>query len=414
MLDEPRGILYLRCIGSLPCEPAMRSARLKLLVSGHSIGRTARNQEALSQPGLHVDSNALPADDRTIEQTVARWSWKKFWLSLFIAVLVAVVAILGYMAYDDHYVQRGHFFLGTSIAGIDVSHKTPAWANAQVDARVAQPLLKPLTVTYRKRKWIMDTPAMARVDVKGMVSEAYRSGWNLPIYTRLYKRWMKEPLNVDVPVRFTFDRHKIGVFVKMLEKKTNRKAVDARQYVDGHKIKISPSSVGYWLYSRITFKRIAAALPAGERQMKLPVAVLPPKKTKKDFKHAIFINLSENMLYLYTYDKITASYGVATGMSSFPTPTGDWKIVDKRYNPTWHNPHMAWSAGMPESIGPGPGNPLGTRALDLNAPAIRIHGTYSDGSIGSHASHGCIRMHIWESEELYDKADVGTPVYIRW
>jgi lipoprotein-anchoring transpeptidase ErfK/SrfK len=55
---------------------------------------------------------------------------------------------------------------------------------------------------------------------------------------------------------------------------------------------------------------------------------------------------------------------------------------------------------------------LGTRALNLDAPGIRIHGTYADSSIGTYASHGCIRMHIWDSEELFDLVDVGTPVII--
>jgi L,D-transpeptidase ErfK/SrfK len=63
-------------------------------------------------------------------------------------------------------------------------------------------------------------------------------------------------------------------------------------------------------------------------------------------------------------------------------------------------------------IPPGPGNPLGTRALYLDAPGIRIHGTYSDESIGTYASHGCIRMHISDSEELFGIVPIGTTVLI--
>jgi len=64
-------------------------------------------------------------------------------------------------------------------------------------------------------------------------------------------------------------------------------------------------------------------------------------------------------------------------------------------------------------IAPGPGNPLGTRAIYLNAPGIRIHGTYSSSSIGTYASHGCIRMYIADSEELFDLVDTGTRVIIK-
>jgi lipoprotein-anchoring transpeptidase ErfK/SrfK len=67
---------------------------------------------------------------------------------------------------------------------------------------------------------------------------------------------------------------------------------------------------------------------------------------------------------------------------------------------------------MPAYIPPGPSNPLGTRALNLDASGIRIHGTTQDWSIGHAASHGCMRMHRWDVEELYELVEVGTPVII--
>ena len=63
-------------------------------------------------------------------------------------------------------------------------------------------------------------------------------------------------------------------------------------------------------------------------------------------------------------------------------------------------------------IPPGNGNPLGTRWIGTSAPAIGIHGTYADYSIGSAASHGCLRMLIPEVEELYEDVAVGMPVEI--
>jgi len=68
---------------------------------------------------------------------------------------------------------------------------------------------------------------------------------------------------------------------------------------------------------------------------------------------------------------------------------------------------------MPASIPPGPGNPLGTRAMYLNAPGIRIHGTWSSSSIGTAASHGCIRMLIADSEQLYPLVPIGTTVIVK-
>ncbi len=128
----------------------------------------------------------------------------------------------------------------------------------------------------------------------------------------------------------------------------------------------------------------------------------------------IVVDLSERRLYLYRNGKVIRTYRVAVGRFDFPTPVGDWKVIGKRKNPIWRNPHMNWSKDMPEFIPPGPSNPLGPRALDLSAPLVRIHGTPQIGSIGHAASHGCIRMYPWDVIELFDLVRVGTPVKIRW
>jgi lipoprotein-anchoring transpeptidase ErfK/SrfK len=41
-----------------------------------------------------------------------------------------------------------------------------------------------------------------------------------------------------------------------------------------------------------------------------------------------------------------------------------------------------------------------------------IHGTSDTASLGSAASHGCVRMSVPDVIDLYDRVDVGTPIYI--
>ena len=65
---------------------------------------------------------------------------------------------------------------------------------------------------------------------------------------------------------------------------------------------------------------------------------------------------------------------------------------------------------MPESIPPGPSNPLGLRAINWSAPAIRFHGTSATYSLGYNASHGCVRLSNDDVIELYDTIEVGTPI----
>jgi lipoprotein-anchoring transpeptidase ErfK/SrfK len=121
--------------------------------------------------------------------------------------------------------------------------------------------------------------------------------------------------------------------------------------------------------------------------------------------------------YLYNYDgKLQKSFRTAIGMPGYPTPTGTYRIGRKVKWPTWTNPGGGWGAGMPSFIGPGPSNPLGTRAIYVydgkKDTGVRFHGTTNRNSIGTAASHGCLRMKREAVEALYPLVPVNTVVYI--
>ena len=126
----------------------------------------------------------------------------------------------------------------------------------------------------------------------------------------------------------------------------------------------------------------------------------------------IVVVLSKRTVTLYTGARVTVWYRCAVGQSAYPTPKGVWNIYMKNPRPSWYNPGSAWAAGMPSVIGPGASNPLGLRALYLDAPGIRIHGTSNVDSIGTAASHGCIRLANSNIVKLYPLVPVGTKVYI--
>jgi hypothetical protein len=120
-------------------------------------------------------------------------------------------------------------------------------------------------------------------------------------------------------------------------------------------------------------------------QIKQPY--LPPTAVR------IQVDTSRHQLTLWIHAKIRKTYPVALGTTLTPTPVGDWKVVNK---------HVDWGAGF------------GTRWLGLNVPwgIYGIHGTNQPRSIGRRASHGCIRMHNKDVEELYRLVPVGTSVEI--
>jgi len=135
-------------------------------------------------------------------------------------------------------------------------------------------------------------------------------------------------------------------------------------------------------------------------------------RTREAFVGKIVVTLGKFRLQLFRDGKVVKTYRVAIGAPGYPTPTGTFSVVNKQVDPTWLPPDSDWAKGL-GPIPPGPGNPLGTRWIGTSAPAVGIHGTYADGSIGTAASHGCIRMHIPEVEELFEQVSVGMPVIMR-
>jgi lipoprotein-anchoring transpeptidase ErfK/SrfK len=134
----------------------------------------------------------------------------------------------------------------------------------------------------------------------------------------------------------------------------------------------------------------------------------------------IIVDPGQRFLYLVTAEGAALRYGVGVGRAGFAWH-GDATIGMKRRWPRWLPPEemvyrdakaMEWVNGMPG----GPENPLGARALYLNANGVdtlfRIHGTNDPKSIGKAMSSGCIRMLNEDVADLFDRVPVGTKVIV--
>jgi lipoprotein-anchoring transpeptidase ErfK/SrfK len=128
----------------------------------------------------------------------------------------------------------------------------------------------------------------------------------------------------------------------------------------------------------------------------------------------ITIDQSHFRLRLFKRLKLSKSYGVAVGQPAYPTPNGLFGIVNKAVNPTWTVPDSPWAGALRnESVAGGSAqNPLKARWMGI-VNGVGIHGTADSWSIGSRASHGCIRMTVSDVIDLYPRVPVGTPVLIR-
>jgi lipoprotein-anchoring transpeptidase ErfK/SrfK len=107
------------------------------------------------------------------------------------------------------------------------------------------------------------------------------------------------------------------------------------------------------------------------------------------------------MLVVQRGDSTLKTFAVAVGKDDFPTPVGDYRIIKMIWNPSWRPPPGAdWAKGK-TAKGPGePGNPMKVVKIFFREPDYYIHGTGDVESLGSAASHGCLRMDPTEVADL--------------
>ena len=147
------------------------------------------------------------------------------------------------------------------------------------------------------------------------------------------------------------------------------------------------------------------------QEILLPSAHLLPDAPRE----GIVINLADQRLYYFPPDgDAVRSFPIGLGRSGWKTPTGETRIVRKRYKPTWVPPDSIRTEKphLPAAVPPGPANPLGDHALDLDWERYVIHGTNRPAGIGRRISHGCIRLYPNDIAWLFETVPIGTKVRI--
>lgn len=113
--------------------------------------------------------------------------------------------------------------------------------------------------------------------------------------------------------------------------------------------------------------------------------------------------------------KLVKRYSIAVGAAGHETPRGLFVVTARAKNPDWLMPNSDWVPVEKRGKivkGDDPANPIKARFLKLTNDGVGIHGTAADDSIGTAASHGCIRMHVPDVIELFKEVPIYTPVYI--
>jgi lipoprotein-anchoring transpeptidase ErfK/SrfK len=328
-----------------------------------------------------------------------------------VAALVGAPAGVGYAAYQHDAAQRGLLPEGTTVEGVDVSRLDRAAAIAKVKEHVERDLDRRAAITVGGKRYVTTLRRLGvTTDVEQAVDRAYDATDDGNWLTRAWDRFTDgtDAPREDVTVT-AYDRKKLAALVRRAAKEHAVAPRDADVASSGGWLTFTSSRFGQLLDEKAALTAFQQSLADGKAR-EVPLTEVAPGRTRVDT--AVLVRLGENKLYLYQNGKITRTYGVATGAPQFPTPTGRFEVTLKRYLPTWVNPWSPWSMNEPATIGPGPNNPLGTRALNISAPGIRIHGTPAAKSIGYSVSHGCIRMRMPDVEALYPLVPQGAPVFI--
>ena len=342
--------------------------------------------------------------------------------SFFIVAAVLVLLLVaagGVYAYDSG--REDQIARGITVGGVDVGGlKAPA-AEQRLRAAVLNPLNRPVVAKYRGERFTL-TPAQARVgvDIDGSVAHALQRSRSGNIFARTSRSLRGTSLNEDVDLDVSYNRAAIRKLVRRIRTKIDKPARDAELNLKEGDVNPKPSADGLAVRAASLRSQLRRSLLSteGTRTVRVRTKVVKPKVTTDElaekYPAVVIINRGAFKLTLYKNLKPAKTYGIAVGQVGLETPAGLYHVQNKAVNPAWTMPNSDWVApGDRGKVVPGgtPQNPLKARWLGIYAGA-GIHGTDAVNSIGTAASHGCIRMRIPDVVALYDEVPVNAPVYI--
>ena len=300
---------------------------------------------------------------------------------------------------------------GVTVAGLDVSNQTLSQAAGTIDRAYRHQLVtRNVSVRVGGRAYSLKTKKVALAfDAAKSARRAYIAGNDTAA-----------PAPVDVLPYVTYDKKKVAAFVARVDRSARVAARDATVRITLQHMRKRPSKSGRELDDKGLARALALALadPRAPRQIRPERAVVKAKVQMKDLarRYGTVVTISQGSfrLRLFKRLKFVKSYGVAVGQSAYPTPRGLFSIANKAVNPPWTAPDSPWAGAYRNETVPGGSseNPLKARWMGI-VNGVGIHGTGEPGSIGTRASHGCIRMTVPDVIDLYPRVPVGTPVLIR-
>jgi lipoprotein-anchoring transpeptidase ErfK/SrfK len=338
-----------------------------------------------------------------------------------IAIIVSLVLLLlgAGAAYAWDSAKKDEIAGGVTIGGVDVGGMTAEEASAVVEADLIEPLEKPVTVEYEKEHFTLEAGELdVRADVDGMVQAALDASQEGGLPNRVWRYATGGEVDESVEPQIVYSQKTLDDFIKGVQENVNQPAVDASIEPTPSSLDPVPGQTGV----EVKVDELRAGLEQAvqsphSRTVQASVDKLKPEVTTDElaekYPDYLVVDRANFQLRHYTNLELTKTYPVAIGQIGYDTPTGLYSIASKQVNPAWSVPNSDWAGDLAGTVVPGgaPDNPLVARWMGIYDGA-GIHGTNDIGSLGSAASHGCVRMAVPDVIELYDQVEVGTPIYI--
>ena len=334
-----------------------------------------------------------------------------------LTLLLLVGGAVGVYAYDQG--REDLISDGVRVGGVDVGGMRAAEAREVLESELGRPLRRPLRVKHELGNFRLTArAAKVRADLDSMVEEAVERSREGNVMSRSWEGLTgDEGEVVELEPRVSYSKAAVERLVGRVKKEIDRPATDAEVAYSGTGLSTVASKDGRAVAGGKLERAIATELTRvhGDRVVKPSLRTVRPKVATADVasKYPTFLTVSRDSkeLRFYRNLELVKTYPVAIGRAGFETPAGLYDIENKAVNAAWSVPE--WGGDLAGQVIPGgsPQNPLKARWLGVYAGA-GIHGTDDVGSLGTAASHGCIRMAIPQVIELYDMVPVSTPIYI--
>jgi len=342
---------------------------------------------------------------------------RKAKIALVVGVLALALGAVGAYAYDNS--QNDKIAEGVTIGGVDVGGFDAAEAKQAVYRELIAPLRHSLRVGYDGESWKLPGKMLkVRADLDSAVDEALSSSRDGGLPGRLARYVTGGEVDENIAADVTYSQPAVNRFVRRVAAAVNIEPQDATVAASGDSLSVVPAENGRKLRDNLLTKELNAAVLNANAPHVIAARThyVRPEVTAdavaSEYPSYLTLDRETYTLRLWKDLKPAKTYTVAVGQVGLETPAGLYHIQDKQVDPTWHVPNSAWAGSLAgQSIPPGPSNPLKARWMGIFSGA-GIHGTDATYSLGTAASHGCVRMAIPDVIELYDQVEVGTPIYI--